>query len=67
MGLGTIIGIVILLVSIGFVVLMMVSEWSETKETTTMGGSEPIAAPKAARSARSRSGTKAKKKRPARK
>jgi predicted secreted protein len=34
MNMGIIVGVVVLLVCIGFVVLMMVSEWSESKENT---------------------------------
>lgn len=46
---GVIIGVVVLLLSIGFVVLMMVSEWSQAPTGKPLAENPALPAPKAAR------------------
>lgn len=49
---GVIIGVIVLLVSIGFVVLMAVSEWSDGKNAATAPSPEPLPAASKKKAAR---------------
>jgi hypothetical protein len=58
---GVVIGLVVLLISIGFVVLMMASEWSQPAQAQPLA-ENPAAAPKAPAPRAAASKAKAKKK-----